>query len=279
MKHCVVIFLGLSACVLAQGVNVTGTVVNQHEIPVESLTVTLLDAGLSETTDENGEFHLSGSTLASGVVAGQRSVPAIQNGRISFSVARSGQPVSVELFDLKGAKTATIVDKQFAAGEHRIPIQKDVLHRGASSILVLVVKKGGELYKFKLMRLGSGIQPVAELVSMNTQTPAKRASGKALDQIEIRRRGEIEATIDVDNLIDDLSIMLDLVPYEIVEIAVAENGNYPDEVGQDGRVTNPGPIADFLDKTGSGDHDYEAWCSEFVSWCCRAAGYPLVKNS
>ncbi|MBD3345041.1 MAG: CHAP domain-containing protein [Chitinivibrionales bacterium] len=44
-------------------------------------------------------------------------------------------------------------------------------------------------------------------------------------------------------------------------------------------MTDPGPIVEFLDKTGDGPHDYEAWCSEFVCWAYKASGYPLETSS
>jgi hypothetical protein len=58
---------------------------------------------------------------------------------------------------------------------------------------------------------------------------------------------------------------------EIVAIAVYEEGRGPNEVGQDlgyypydlGRYLDPG----------------EAWCSEFVSWVYKVAGYPLTGGS
>ncbi|MBN1670210.1 MAG: CHAP domain-containing protein [Kiritimatiellae bacterium] len=64
----------------------------------------------------------------------------------------------------------------------------------------------------------------------------------------------------------------------IVALAVAENGRYPDEVGQD-LDFYPYDIKRYLAKTGTGPHDYEAWCSEFVAWAYRAADSPFTGGS
>ncbi|MDJ0764719.1 MAG: hypothetical protein QNJ97_17195 [Myxococcota bacterium] len=65
---------------------------------------------------------------------------------------------------------------------------------------------------------------------------------------------------------------------KIVEIAVAEDGRYPDEVGQD-LDHEPYELVQYLDSTGPGPHDYEAWCSEFLSWAYKAAEVPMTGGS
>jgi len=83
--------------------------------------------------------------------------------------------------------------------------------------------------------------------------------------------------------LQDTSITVDHVPGvadassgdQIVAIAVAENGRYPDEVGVD-LTYYPYDIKRYLVKTGTNEHDYEAWCSEFVAWAYRAADSPFT---
>ncbi|MBD3346857.1 MAG: hypothetical protein GF401_17520, partial [Chitinivibrionales bacterium] len=203
MKHSILCIGMLCGMVAGQSVNLTGTIVNQHEFPVESLTVSLLEADLTERTDENGEFHILEATFASGIPGTHQSMPSIEDGLITFSVNASGQPVSIELFEMNGAKATTVVNREFGSGSHRIPLNEN-LFRSSSSMKILVLKKGAEMYRFKLMQLGRGIHPVAELVSTHSQSLAQQASGQALDRLEIRRNGEIEVVIDIDNLVDDL---------------------------------------------------------------------------
>jgi hypothetical protein len=52
-------------------------------------------------------------------------------------------------------------------------------------------------------------------------------------------------------------------------------GCYADEVGTNVAAW-PFALARYLKKKGSGPHDYEPWCSEFVCWAYAAAGWPLV---
>jgi hypothetical protein len=65
---------------------------------------------------------------------------------------------------------------------------------------------------------------------------------------------------------------------QIISIATSEFGRYPDEVGK-GLGWYPYELSRYISKTGTNIHDYEAWCSEFVSWTYAAAGYPFAKGS
>ena len=57
----------------------------------------------------------------------------------------------------------------------------------------------------------------------------------------------------------------------IVDVAVAEQGRGPDEVGQDlGRY--PFALGNYLEPG-------EAWCSEFVAWTYEVAGHPFTGGS
>ncbi len=58
---------------------------------------------------------------------------------------------------------------------------------------------------------------------------------------------------------------------QIVALAVAEENRGPSAVGQD-LTGYPGKLSSYLSAG-------EAWCSEFVSWVYKAAGYPLSGGS
>ena len=90
------------------------------------------------------------------------------------------------------------------------------------------------------------------------------------------RRGDAEFEMFKAELVDDINVRLDLVLCEVIDLAVKKEGRYPDEVGKDLK-TYPYANSYYLQKTGSGVHDYEAWCSEFVSWVYKAAGYELSR--
>lgn len=64
----------------------------------------------------------------------------------------------------------------------------------------------------------------------------------------------------------------------IVDLAVSMQGRHADEVGTNPHAW-PFALTRYLQKKGSGLHDYESWCSEFVCWTYAAAGWPLASGA
>jgi hypothetical protein len=264
----------LPAAVVAQSTDLSGTIVNQAGFPMKGLVVNLTATELADTTDDSGSFHLAGATA---IAAGHRVRPAgmavdIRGWDVTVAGVQRAMPIQVALFDLRGARLAALTVRQLTPGQNRLPLLD-----GASppaAIMVAQVHVGDQVSRFHIASTGAGRAPAVQRMGEPRSVMALAAAPARVDQLTIAYRGEAEATIDIERYGVELDIQLDLIPWEVLEIAIEENQRYPDEVGQD-LAFYPYDLARYLDKTGDGVHDYEAWCSEFVSWAYRAGRFPL----
>ncbi|MBD3242610.1 MAG: CHAP domain-containing protein [Chitinivibrionales bacterium] len=272
-RAAVLVFV-FAALVLAQSTSLTGTIVNQAGFPVKGLVVNLATAGVVDTTNDSGAFALEGATAVARPDGGRQAGFAVDvhGWDLTVNGVERPTPMQVALFDLRGARLAPPSTHQLAPGRNRQSLLPPGLPTAGAAIVVAEVRVGTDVMRFRIASAGSRV--AAQRMDRPRRVTALAAAPLALDQLVIAQRGETRATIDIDQFGVALDIQLDLIPWEVLEIAVLENGRYPDEVGHD-LTAYPYDLTRYLDKTGDGDHDYEAWCSEFVSWAYRAGGYPL----
>lgn len=264
-----ILFL-VSICLygFTQTVNITGTVVNQADNPVEGMIVTLKFNQITDTTDENGAFHLLKNPVSiSSEVRSLSELISINGNRLSIKHNFYSKDITFELFALNGVKLFSISDLK--------PGQDISVSRylKTSKMHIALISIADQTYQFTMIKLGNNKIVYRDMTHRNTTSFFKSGQNGG-DTLSFIRRGDIEYEVFKTELIDDIAVKLDLVPWEAVELAEKEEGRYPDEVGQE-LEKYPGAISNYLQKTGNGVHDYEAWCSEFVSWTYKAAGYDL----
>ena len=275
-------FFGVFVCFLISALNaqidLKGTIINQADWPVDSMEVALKGLGHTAMTDVEGKFQIA----VTGITTQNQkelSAPKFRGSHFIVPVTSGTKPVSIEIFNLKGAKVATVINKQLSAGEHTIPFNgRNLL---SSSVLVAVVKRGSDIAKFQIIKTGASgfmVREFAGGVSDYSQTVAKASPLPVLDSLLFIRRLTVEGqakvfyefAIPVEKWVDEFEVTLDLIPYEAIEWGMTQEGLSYDSVGIE------------LGKPGSGTYPYEfytyyngAWCSEFYSYCMRIGGCPL----
>ncbi len=273
MKSIFIAFTVVSSVVtlFGQTIDLRGVVRNQAKVPVKGLEIILLKAGLVDTTDSSGRFEFK----QSGTVAIPRpdifdSPPRIENGRLIFSVKEKRQNVSAGIFNLQGARVIEIVDKELDVGEYRIPLGQTIRGGKSSSMLILVFKTGNMTARFQLLNIGARyrINAIEKKIAGGAAGERYSASSDIADTLIIERKDTVELRMALSSYRDSLSIMLDLIPWEVIELALKEVNNGPDMVG---KSLNRYPYA-----LGNYLAPNEAWCSEFVAWVYRAADYPFT---
>lgn len=265
-------------------IDLSGSIVNQADFPVEDMIVTLVGQGLSDTSDSSGDFEIIGD-LTGITTEHQKPKPDLKlNGSNAIlSVPVGGELVSLEMFNVKGARVATpLRSKVLGEGRHTIPIFQTGNHL-SSSVLIAVVKLGSDISKFRIIKAGSRGYMVRSLngSSVGESADPIMRNPLALDSLKFIRIDSVEFTIPVSKWVDEFEVTLDLIPYEAVLFGVEEfNANriWPDEVGTT-LTEYPFAIKDYLDKTGPGPHDYEWWCSEYYSYALRVGGCPFKSSA
>lgn len=276
--YAAVLALAFPTVLIAQSTGLTGTIVNQAGFPMKGLVVSLATAGATDTTNDSGAFALQGLTAVAAVRPSRPAAPSVDVNGWDVTVVGVERPIPmrVTLFDLRGARLAPASMHRLAPGRSTHSLLGNGPPPSGAAVVVAEVHVGNDITRFRIASAGerAAAQRIGEPRRQVMALGHGPAAPGPLDQLVIVHRDEPQATIDIDRFGVVLDIELDLIPWEALEIAVLENGRYPDEVGHD-LVAYPFDLTRYLDRTGDGEHDYEAWCSEFVSWAYRAGGYPL----
>lgn len=284
MKKLILFLLVLFSYSIAQNqFNLSGTVKNQADFRVIGLIVNLMEAGYTDTTDSSGAFEVIGdATSIASKYKKESSIPRFTGTQFIVPVTSSKQPVSVEMYNLKGSKITTVFNNVLPVGEHSIPLMSNRMNNISQSVLIAVVRCGSDMTKFRLVKAGNQgfmVHQFAGGVSDHSKILAAASHPlPVLDSLQFKRcltvegveEEFIEFTIPIENLEDEFKVTLDLIPYEAIEWGMTQDGRSNETVGQE------------LGKPGSGIYPYEfqtyyngAWCSEFYSYCMRIGGCPL----
>lgn len=254
----------------AQTYQLQGTIKNQADFPVKNMVVKLARAGHQTVTDTGGNFLIGGTAyLPRGTGSTQRisAFPVLRNQAIVVSVQENATEVVVEMVAGNGRRIGTIERRTVGPGEHRFPLK---MENGGMSVALAIIRVGASVFRAKLLWNGA-----AYCMSGNNSWQAakdfSKKAGQPLDTLQFFRKDSLEYAIPVTAASARYQILLDLLPYEITEdVAIKEDRRGPEEVGSELRALNIYPYDVWTYLTGPDD----AWCSEFLCWAYRVAGYP-----
>ncbi len=262
-------------------VNLSGTIINQTDFPVKNMVVSLMENNFKDTSDVDGKFTVRGE-ITSIVNSFQMNKPKLRCNGSNFKlvIPKGRQAVSLDIYNVKGAKVASVLrNKIFSEGQHSIPVFQN-LNTVSSSVLIAVIKRGSDIAKFRIVKIGGNSYMIRDFASQSYSSHSTKRSHLplTLDSLTFTRYLTIEGedqvlrefSIPITKWVDEFKVTLDLIPYEAVEWGMTQEGRSNETVGQE------------LGKPNSGIYPYEfetyyngAWCSEFYSYCMRIAGYPL----
>lgn len=294
LSKCFIISLFLVSLLFAQTpINISGTINNQADFPVMNIVVVLAEQGLKDLTNEDGEFEIIGDvTSINNTYLLRKPKLSFRGSNFILNMPDGTKPVSLDIYTLKGVLVASVLkNKILPKGEHSIPLAHR-LRNFSSSVLIGMVRRGNDSYCFRLIKTGNAQFAVKDFTGsniMSSQSAHAFAASRGLDSLNFIRKvivqGEekelMEYSFAIDKWDDKFEVTLDLIPYEAVDFGVQEfNANriWPDEVG-DTLTEYPNAIKNYLEKTGSGPHDYEWWCSEYYSYALFVGGCPFYSSS
>jgi beta-glucosidase len=146
--------LGLQ--VLVSGETISGRVIDSiTSSPIANATVSLKDLGVSTYTDINGNFALVFTPSGTGQPEEIR--PSIDmrftGGKISFSTDAK-ELVRIDLYDIRGQKISTLLNRQFDAGKHSLPLPSLVRKNVGTGLYVLKIRKGNDDFLGTFLPMG-----------------------------------------------------------------------------------------------------------------------------
>jgi hypothetical protein len=113
----------------SQDINITGTVKDaSNNSPIKGAKVSLKIANLSTTTNDNGQYSLTGSGVR--FVGSSQNVisnyPYIKNNRIFFSVNQDNQNVKIGLYNILGKNILTLLNTNLNKGNYSFSINNTI---------------------------------------------------------------------------------------------------------------------------------------------------------
>jgi len=136
--------LGLQ--VLVSGETISGRVIDSiSSAPIANATVSLKDLGVSTYTDINGNFALVFTPTSTRQPEEIRPSIAMRfaGGKVSFSTDAK-ELVRIDLYDIRGQKISTLLNRQFDAGKHSLSLPSLVRENVGTGLYVLKIKKGND---------------------------------------------------------------------------------------------------------------------------------------
>ena len=265
----------------AQQYQIQGTIKNQADFPAKNIVVKLSLAKYADTTDTAGAFLITGPLIASvnRPASAHRApeAPRFAGGRFVVAAANGPNHLSIDLFTLQGRRVTTLFSGTIAQGEHSFPMTGSNA-TVSSGVLLARVMLDQAACCFKLVKNGPhSFSCTREDATVFAATGTWSRSGQlAMDTLLFLRKDSLEYAIPVSATVASYEVLLDLLPYEITEdVAIKEQGRGPDSVGIE--LKNLGIYPYDLWRYLTGPED--AWCSEFLCWAYRYAGYPLGSDA
>ncbi|KMQ49721.1 putative cell wall-binding domain [Chitinispirillum alkaliphilum] len=220
----IVVLLFLATSSFAQeedSINITGRVLDNNNNPVSGAIATLSSAGLSDTTDSDGVYRISNTTtpITRGRYEKTFSRPQLNNGRVSFSLAGSGN-VRVSVYSINGRLISTALHQNLSQGNyHFYPLASNQSITYSSGVYLVKLQIGTDISTFRLARLGdnynlpSGMIRNSETTYSDIQRTAK-AAGVGSDTLIIERKNQIISkkvlTVLIDSLPDLTTVQRDI---------------------------------------------------------------------
>jgi len=273
------LFLSSVFLLNAQTIDISGTVKNQAKVAVVKMEVALKSLGIKTATDSSGKFSIKQTGFVSFHEQRQQVAPRIKGNQFVIPVTSGSQKVSIDIFDLKGSKVATVIDKVLPQGEHTVPLMNNSNTRLSASVLVAVVRRGSDMARFQIAKMDNGSFLIREFSSGTSDCSAvqQTAAAPALDSLFFIRRLKIEGqdkvlnefAIPITKWTDKFEVIVDLIPYEAIEWGKTQVGLRDTAVGKELKQQNIYPYDLYRYSKGT------AWCSEFYSYILRIGGCPL----
>lgn len=189
-------------------INVTGTIADTLNSPIQGAVVHLLLADKWDTTKADGSFALKGEItpiLNSGLIQQGYSAPFVKNGYAFFSVFNSTDKVTLKLLNMSGRSLREVINKDIIHGSYAVAItNKDQLSNQAYIACITV---GKTITLLKVIAVGrhfsAGKQnKVAKIAGLQKS----EADVPAIDTVSIKKLGFKTIKVPVTSYTSKLSM-------------------------------------------------------------------------
>lgn len=187
-------------CAAFAQVDLMGKVLDRNNNPVNGVIATLSGIGVSDTTGSDGVYHLIDGTGIK-VSQGDYFKNGWKNSRLLFSV-HDKQRVSIDIYNLKGKKVASVFNKSLPGGYYSIVLGIPGL---AIQIHIIKLQIGQKASYYKVLnvekRKGKGLTRLGGGCVDETFVASSRYRS---DTLLLLKDGQIISAVEILDLIDTL---------------------------------------------------------------------------
>ncbi|MBN1625951.1 MAG: hypothetical protein JW944_05455, partial [Deltaproteobacteria bacterium] len=200
--------------------DISGTVTDVGNNPIEGATITLLGYDVSANTDTNGYYLLNSQIMSVGSQYVRQSAmkPVLKGGGLYFGISGNGQTVRINLYNTAGRRVREIVNTSLDCGNYRVnPFSEamspqiyllQVKIGDKASLLKLPVVNGKFSPRYSLEKIGGSAAPVLGksaqagdtlLASADRFTSEKRAidSFSGTQDFTLQSEGPVRGVLDI----------------------------------------------------------------------------------
>ncbi len=173
----------------AQTVSISGAVKSREGAAVSGAVVQLTGAGLSTTTQNDGNYSISHSQnpvrWIGGAGTAYNAKPWIHKGDVCFHVKENATQVRIELFDLLGRKAGVVADVRLKRGNYAVAPAMDALRGGLYFVAVSV---GGARTVLRMAPLASAKPRLHAAPDVNTDITLEKKE-RVRDTLKVSAAG------------------------------------------------------------------------------------------
>ncbi|MBN1759207.1 MAG: hypothetical protein JW863_12855 [Chitinispirillaceae bacterium] len=171
-----------------QQIGIRGRVVDENHQPIQGAQVKLVNADESQNTDWDGRFFIDmthTSVITDNPVS---SILSFRNGTLFFAIAERLQTVRLEVFDHKGKRVSSAVQKTMGTGTHSIKLFQD---DATVALYIVKLQIGNRTGMFNVLNLknrvlslsGKGLQFESSLLKRYADVK------EVIDTLEVKKDG------------------------------------------------------------------------------------------
>lgn len=183
----------------AQTINLQGVVSNANGKPIANAIVTLVRQKLSDTTDSEGKYAFTGTSIKimSKIVPHSDDI-SIDNGVLQFALS-TRSPLKVEIFNLKGNLLRREMNLNADAGLYRFDISKNCM---ASNVLFIKATLGRSEISFRYMPLNGKVYAVGynNSASATSGSHGFASVAAAVDTLKVTAKGYQTKVVEISSL-------------------------------------------------------------------------------
>lgn len=241
----------LVLAVVAEDIEISGTVTNQGGKPIPGAIVLLKGHDIADTTDSKGEYRLmkNGVSVKQKVVVPRTEEISVKNGLLHIRLARSSQ-VKAEVYDMSGNLLKKLFDQNVSEGDYRYNFSGQNFSPRMTAVRVSI---NGKSTTFRLFQVSNGRYAISKQVSgisfpADNSTLAKIQA--AVDSLNVSAANCTTKVLPVTAFKQVINVTMDTLPrfsFFVTSLKALRilSGN-PKGFGGDLRFGKTGPGAGLL---------------------------------